>query len=214
MASSLFVVGVAQSFLTSSMTLGKAAEPPGRSALGLTQSLAFTVVFATAGFSPPLSWVVLPVLSVAWVCAPWLEALRSPRVWSKPLHRLPTCLCCSPFPATSWFLVLAQEEGGFGSALRHVQDAPRRDLSPNDSLLGFRKRRFPRPGPGRYQFPCAAGAREERDEARRRDAQQDLLHPGGDHAGDGRGGEDGQLEVENWSIFPGAAAEVADSSAG
>lgn len=69
MASSLFVVGVVQSFLPSSMILGKVAEPPGRSALDLTQSLAFTVVFAAPGFSPPLSWVVLPVLSVAWVCA-------------------------------------------------------------------------------------------------------------------------------------------------
>ncbi|XP_039420118.1 hexokinase-2 isoform X2 [Corvus cornix cornix] len=50
-----------------------------------------------------------------------------------------------------------------------------------------RKGRFPRPGPGRNQLPRAAGARQERDAARGGDAQQDLLHPCGDHAGHGRG---------------------------
>lgn len=114
MASCVFVVGVAQSFLTTSMILGKAAEPPGRSALDFRQSLPFTVVFATTGFSPPLSWIVLPVL-----CGLGVHLPLGSKPWDFPKSGANISIAFPPAPV----LLRSHPRFGFWSSPRKRADS-------------------------------------------------------------------------------------------
>lgn len=104
-------------------------EPPGQPAPNT--KLCSGCARSTTAFSPPLSWVVLPGLSGARVCACPLarSLLRSGETSScfpsaAHSHPIP-----NPFPSKSWFPSMKAD---WDQPLGHVHDAPCWGLSPDD----------------------------------------------------------------------------------